>query len=316
MHGAAHTAKAPPRRTREPRPRASCRRPAPTSRSGHGSKPMNASPKTTRTNPATRSSRNWSPRILPPTRAAPTPSKHEERREAEDERNAPGDHASRGSGLPELVGVDRRHGREVRRDERQDARREERDHAREESDGNRRPAHGSAVEACELVVHEALEFRVEPVSMPAARRAALGDSICGRVGRRRPRRRRARRAGAATRGDRSPRRAAPRAPPAPNCATSASLISCSESPAAMRTRMNVFMRSATGAFDWSSVVSQTGHTSSASRSAAFGGAAKAGPPAASAPTRTASAAARITSRAPRRSPRAARDGRPRRPPRP
>jgi hypothetical protein len=30
----------------------------------------------------------------------------------------------------------------------------------------------------------------------------------------------------------------------------------------MRSRMNAFMRSATGAFDWSRVVSQTGHTSS------------------------------------------------------
>ena len=59
--------------------------------------------------------------------------------------------------------------------------------------------------------------------------------------------------------------------PGPNSATSASLISCSVSPAAIRSRMNAFMRCATGASDWSSVVSQTGQTSSASRSAAFGG---------------------------------------------
>ena len=37
-------------------------------------RPMNASPNTTRTKPAIRSSRNWSPRIRPPTSAAPTPS--------------------------------------------------------------------------------------------------------------------------------------------------------------------------------------------------------------------------------------------------
>ena len=45
----------------------------------------------------------------------------------------------------------------------------------------------------------------------------------------------------------------------------------------MRTRMNVFIRCAIGAFDWSSVVSQTGQTISASRSAAFGGAASRSP---------------------------------------
>ncbi len=59
--------------------------------------------------------------------------------------------------------------------------------------------------------------------------------------------------------------------PEPNSATNASLISCSLSPAAIRTRMNAFILCATGASDWSSVVSHTGQTSSASRSAAFGG---------------------------------------------
>src|SRR3990170_4021867 len=74
MHGAAHTAKAPPRRTREPRLRAPRTSPAPRSRSGHGRSPMNASPKMTRTKPATFSSRNWSAKRRPPTSAAPTPS--------------------------------------------------------------------------------------------------------------------------------------------------------------------------------------------------------------------------------------------------
>ena len=68
----------------------------------------------------------------------------------------------------------------------------------------------------------------------------------GRAARLRRRRRRAPRSGAATRGARSLRRAARRAPPSRTRATSASLISCSESPAAMRTRMNVFIRSRDG----------------------------------------------------------------------
>ena len=42
------------------------------------------------------------------------------------------------------------------------------------------------------------------------------------------------------------------------------------SPAAIRSRMNAFIRSATGAFEVSSVVSQTGQTSSDSSSAAVG----------------------------------------------
>ena len=74
MHGAAHTAKAPPSRSLEPRLRAPCTSPAPTSLSGHGSSPMKASPNTTRTKPEIFSSRNWSRKSEPPTSAAATPS--------------------------------------------------------------------------------------------------------------------------------------------------------------------------------------------------------------------------------------------------
>ena len=84
----------------------------------------------------------------------------------------------------------------------------------------------------------------------------------------------------------------------PNSATSAALISCSESPAAIRVRMNDFIRSAMGAFDWSRVVSQTGQTISDSRSAALGGAPAAAPVATSAP-RAARTASRITRPRPR-----------------
>ena len=100
MHGAAQTANAPPSRTREPRLRAPWSSPAPTSRSGQGSRPMNASPNTTRTNPATFSSRNWSPNRRPPTSAAPTPSSDEDRGEAEDERDAREDDARAVPGWP------------------------------------------------------------------------------------------------------------------------------------------------------------------------------------------------------------------------
>ena len=250
-----------------------------------------------------RSRRNWSPRMRPPTSAAPTPEEDEEGREAEDERHASPDHTPSVPGLAELVCVDRRHGREVGGHERQDARREKRDHPGEERDRDRRPAH-------------ALNRRIERAPRPRGARApgraappSAQDPLRGgstRGSGARPRRRHpgARRVATATREARIHRPAAPRRTPGPNSATSASLISCSESPAAMRTRMNVFMRTATGAFDWSSVVSHTGQTSSASRSAAFGGAADTAP-ASTAPSTAASARARLTSRAPDRWPRAA-----------
>ena len=73
IQGAAHTANAPPSKSLEPRLRAPCTRPAPTSRSGHGSSPMKASPNTTRTKPEIFSNRNWSRKSEPPTSAAATP---------------------------------------------------------------------------------------------------------------------------------------------------------------------------------------------------------------------------------------------------
>ena len=52
MHGAAHTANAPPSSAREPLPCARRRSPGATARSGHGRTPRNARPSTTRTKPA------------------------------------------------------------------------------------------------------------------------------------------------------------------------------------------------------------------------------------------------------------------------
>ena len=71
MHGAAHTANAPPSSAFEPRRRAPCRRLGATARSGHGRSPMNASPSTTSTNPAILSWVSLSTAL--PTAAAPAP---------------------------------------------------------------------------------------------------------------------------------------------------------------------------------------------------------------------------------------------------
>ena len=75
MQGAAQMAKAPPSRKPEPRRRASWTRPAPSSRCGHGSRPMNAKPKTIRTKPAICSIRNWFCVNESPIAAAPAPSR-------------------------------------------------------------------------------------------------------------------------------------------------------------------------------------------------------------------------------------------------
>jgi len=73
MHGAAHTANAPPSSAFEPRRRACCRSPGATARSGHGRSRRNASPITTSTNPAIFSCVGLS--TVLPTAAAPAPSR-------------------------------------------------------------------------------------------------------------------------------------------------------------------------------------------------------------------------------------------------
>src|SRR5687768_11025495 len=169
MQGAAQTAKAPPRRTREPRPRASRRRLAPTSRSGHGSRPMKARPNTTRTKPAMRSSRNWSPRIRPPTSAAPTPSST---------KNAV--NPSTNGTLPVItrLAVPRSPSRSASTAETADryAGTSGKTHGARNETIPARNAIGidvqltSAVEARELVVHEAFELRVERIRRGVGRR--------------------------------------------------------------------------------------------------------------------------------------------------
>src|SRR3954452_1827819 len=70
-HGAAQTANAAPRSAREPLARARPRAPGASIRSGQGSKPANASPRTTSTNPAIFVRVSWSSH--PPSAAAPAP---------------------------------------------------------------------------------------------------------------------------------------------------------------------------------------------------------------------------------------------------
>src|SRR6185436_13154117 len=162
---------------------------------------------------------------------------------------------------------DRRDRREIARHERQHAGREEGEEARAEGDDDGGSAHGS-----------------KRASSSSSRRSSAGSSGSGSTspGGSSSRRRLHRHASA-------PTTAAPRTRPrsgstqatsskpflggtastaGPNWSTRAALISLFVSPAAIRSRMYAFIRSATGAFEVSSVVSQTGQTSSDSSSAA------------------------------------------------
>ena len=134
MHGAAQIANAPPSRTREPRLRAPWTSPAPTSRSGHGRRPMNASPKTTRTNPAIRSSRNWSWKNSAPMQLGADSERDEDEREAEHERDAREHHPPGRPPVAEAIGLDGGDGGEVAGHERQHAGREERHEPGDERD--------------------------------------------------------------------------------------------------------------------------------------------------------------------------------------
>src|SRR5437667_9151169 len=74
IHGAAHTSKAAPSSAPEPRRLAPPTRPGATRRSGNGSRPTTASPKTTTTKPATACTHVEFSETALPTRPAPAPS--------------------------------------------------------------------------------------------------------------------------------------------------------------------------------------------------------------------------------------------------
>ena len=178
MHGAAQIANAPPSSTREPRLRAPCTRPAPTSRSGQGSSPMKANPKTTRMNPATRSSRNSSRKNPAPMSWAPMPRATNTAVKPSTNGMLASDDSPRGAAVSEPIGLDGRDGREVARHERQDARREERDETRHAARREARSAaRASVLVPGELLVHPALEIRVEGgLGLPRRRRRAGGST--------------------------------------------------------------------------------------------------------------------------------------------
>ena len=249
---------------------------------------MKAKPKTIRTKPAICSSRNWFLVIERPTAAAPAPSRTNTATSPATNGRLETSDPPRRAGLAEPLGLDRRDRGEVAGDERQHAGREERDEARAEGDDHGRA--GSRFEARELVVEPALEHGIERLAglgrlvvapaAPVPGEQPDDDGAERQPGeRQQPRDQLEARASAArrARSGRTGRRAA-------------ALISLFESPAAIRARMNAFIRSATGASEVSSVVSQTGQTSSDSSSAAVGRSSLAAAGAASASAASASAA--------------------------
>ena len=315
MHGAAQMANAPPSRKPEPRRRASWTSPAPSRRCGHGSRPMNASPKTIRTKPAICSIRNWSLREREPDRRGTGAEQDEDGNEPG--RRTGGSRGRRAATIPARPAAPPRRTRRPRDSPGRAAARRGRETRRSRPRTRRGPRCRSRTEAGELVVEPALRARDR-----AARRgtsARRGSSSGPRVWLHLQASR--------------PTTAAPSASPAsgsthaisskpffggtastagPNWSTSAALISPFVSPAAIRSRMNAFMRSATGAFDVSSVVSQTGQTSSDSSSAAVGRCSLAPAGATRASAMSASAAAltpaRARARSRRRAPRRPRPG--------
>ena len=251
--------------SREPEPRACCNSPGATARSGHGSTPRNARPRTISTKPAISSCDRWS--TVLPTAAAAAPSSDEDEREPDDERHAREHDLPREPSLAESVDLDRGERREVAGDERQHARRHHRD------------------QTCEKRDRELLKHRTAPSSSSMSSLASSGASSAdGAPG---PRAGVRDQYQAAAPSD----HAAPiRMPPIgkhPREEVESVLRRCREDARAeVRDHLVEDLRSrpalgdppadlglhllATGAFDWSSVSWQTGQTSFVSIAAALG----------------------------------------------
>ena len=265
IHGAAHTAKASPRSTNEPRRRAPCSSPAPSSRSGQGSSPMKASPKTMSTKPAIcLDARIGSERASD--QRGRRPQQHEHGAGSRRQRNARSDDAPRAAGLAEAVGIDGRYRREVPGHEWQHARCEEGEEARDERGQQGRGRRWDLSPMCAGGSFDGEEEggswgntwfpareRAEGERQSLSKRSSSSSTCCSRAGssgeaatarsrvgsrpRRgaRPRRarQRGRRAAGPRQGDRSPPCAARRGP-SPNWSTSSRLIWAALAPAAMR----------------------------------------------------------------------------------
>ena len=217
---------------RDPRSRAPSSRPAPRSRSGQGRRPVSASPKTTSTKPAIRSRRNWSERSRPPTRAAPVPRSTKNAVKPSTKGTLATTTRRAFPGWPSLSAstadtADRYPGTSGSTH----GARNESSPARNET--GMAVGLTSGLEASELLVDPALELGVER-HLRRSRRAppAPGPDEHGdHDGPADERREEGARRGP------NPRLPGVARTPGPNSSTSASLISCSESPAAIRSRM-------------------------------------------------------------------------------
>ena len=243
MHGAAQIANAPPSNTRDPRLRAPCTRPAPTRRSGQGRRPMNASPKTTSTKPAIRWSRNWSRKKLGSDQLGADAERDEDGSEAEYERDAGEHHAPGRATVAEPICLHCRDSRQVPRHEGQHARREERDESRKEGDeGLGRPHPASTPRSGRAPRPPAARGRGRARSasvstLPSRRRLhvhARAPTTTTPIARAPSGRSQARRS--------NPRFGGSASTAGPNWSTSCALISAALSPAAIRSRMYVFIR--------------------------------------------------------------------------
>ena len=196
MHGDAQTANAPPSATREPRLRAPCSKPAPTSRSGQGSSPMKASPKTTSTKPEMRSSRNWLRKRPSPTSWAPTPSRTKTAVNPSTKGMLASDHPAGRALLAEPLRLDRGDRRQVAGHEREHARCEKGDESREQRDGQLRQAHAgliprsgrarrpAAARAPDREVPQALASALVAAPAPRPRERSDGHGTDGKPGKR------------------------------------------------------------------------------------------------------------------------------------
>ena len=141
MHGAAHTAKAPPSRKREPRVRAPWSEPRAEQALGPGQEPHEREPEHDQDEPRDLLEQELVGEETAADEGGTHPEQHEDRREAEDEGNARHDHTSGVSRLPQPVRVDGRDRREIPRDEREHARSQERNESGQERDRDRGEIH-------------------------------------------------------------------------------------------------------------------------------------------------------------------------------
>ncbi len=141
MHGAAHTAKAPPSRKREPRVTRALDQPRAEQALGPGQEPHEGEPEHHQDEPRDLLEQELVGEETAADEGGTHPEQHEDRGEAEDEGNARNDHTSGVSRLPQPVRIDGRDRGEIPRDERKHTRSQERNESGQECDRDRREIH-------------------------------------------------------------------------------------------------------------------------------------------------------------------------------